>query len=337
MYWGWFEALDRLRRIQGAALDLMMPRAPEASYSVVYREPGVALRRYDGGNPRGPLLLIVPAPIKKAYIWDLDPEVSVVRRCLAVGASVFLADWQPGPPHLGIADFACRLLVACLDAARTERAILLGHSLGGLFAAVFAALHPDRVRGIVLLTAPLNFGGDARVLGRMAAAVAPGAVPDSLPGSFLGLASLNAAPSTFGWERCADGTLSLADARQLRTHLQVERWSLDEFPLPRQLVADLITLIVRQNRFARGTLKIHGRTAGPRGLTAPVLGVIDAHCTLVPPETVLPVLDATGSADKTLLHYERETGVSLQHVGPLVGRRAHASLWPSICRWMQAH
>jgi len=66
-------------------------------------------------------------------------------------------------------------------------------------------------------------------------------------------------------------------------------------------------------------------------------GVIDAHCAVVPPDTVLPVFEAAGSGDKTLLHYEREPGVSLQHVGPLAGPRAHASLWPRIARWMQAH
>jgi hypothetical protein len=43
---------------------------------------------------------------------------------------------------------------------------------------------------------------------------------------------------------------------------------------------------------------------------------------VIPPETVLPFFEAAGGADKTLLHYKREPGVSLQNVGPLVGPRA---------------
>ena len=43
--------------------------------------------------------------------------------------------------------------------------------------------------------------------------------------------------------------------------------------------------------------------------------------------------DAAGSADKLLLRYEGDVGVSLQHVGVLVGRNAHARLWPQITRW----
>jgi polyhydroxyalkanoate synthase len=36
-----------------------------------------------------------------------------------------------------------------------------------------------------------------------------------------------------------------------------------------------------------------------------------------------------------VLHYEGDVGVSLQHVGPLVGRRAHVLLWPKIAEWIE--
>ena len=29
-----------------------------------------------------------------------------------------------------------------------------------------------------------------------------------------------------------------------------------------------------------------------------------------------------------------ETGVGLQHVGPLVGRRVHREIWPGVIGWM---
>jgi polyhydroxyalkanoate synthase subunit PhaC len=35
------------------------------------------------------------------------------------------------------------------------------------------------------------------------------------------------------------------------------------------------------------------------------------------------------------LEYERETAVALQHVGALVGRRAHRRLWPRILDWIE--
>lgn len=337
MNWALFEQLDRARRLQGAMLDVAGLGPVEMPYSVAHRERGLTLRRYADGDASGPTVLIVPAPIKRPYIWDLAPEISVVRRCLAAGARVFLADWQPAPPEYGLEHYAERLILECLDAAGGEPAILLGHSLGGLFAAIFAALHPERVRGLVLLAAPLRFGAHAPAFKRMAAGLEGQDLPESLPGSFLSTASLNAAPGPFGWERWMDGALSLADPSGLRTHLQVERWTLDEFALPRRLVAELVVLIVREDRFARGTLEIDGRRAAPARLVAPLLCVLDPLCRLVPPEAVLPLLEAAGSRDKTVLHYERDVGVSLQHVGPLVSRRAHESLWPRIVRWIEAH
>ena len=36
----------------------------------------------------------------------------------------------------------------------------------------------------------------------------------------------------------------------------------------------------------------------------------------------------------TLLPYDGDVGVSLQHVGLLVGPQAHARLWPEIVRWV---
>lgn len=83
MDWTLFENLDRLRRQQGALLDALGLGPVEAPYREVFRAPGVSLRRYGSGDESGPLVLIVPAPIKRPYIWDLAPEVSAVRRCCA--------------------------------------------------------------------------------------------------------------------------------------------------------------------------------------------------------------------------------------------------------------
>jgi polyhydroxyalkanoate synthase len=335
MDWTLFEQLDRLRRQQGAMLDALGLGPVEAPYREVFRAPGVSLRRYDGGEESGPPVLIVPAPIKRPYLWDLAPEVSAVRRCLARGMRVSLVDWQPAPPEFGLAEYAARLIRECLDAAGAGQAVLLAHSLGGLFAAIFAALHPERVRGLGLLAAPLHFGPEASVFRAMAAALNADDLPDAVPGSFLGMASLQAAPDTFGTARLADALASLADPAAWRTHLLVERWTLDEFALPRRLVAELAREIVGENRFARGTLRIGPRAALPSRIAAPLLCVVDPRCRLVPPATVLPLLEASASGDKTVLHYEGDVGVSLQHVGPLVGRRAHARLWPRILDWIE--
>jgi polyhydroxyalkanoate synthase len=335
MDWKLFEQFDLLRRQQGTLLDALGLGPDEAPYQVAHSAPGVSLRRYGSGAESGPPVLIVPAPIKRPYIWDLAPEISAVRRCLARGMRVCLVDWQPAPPEFGLAEYADRLICECLDAAGAGPGVLLAHSLGGLFAAIFAALHPERVRGLALLAAPLHFGADTPAFSAMVAGLDADALPDALPGSFLSAASLQAAPETFGAERLADALACMADPAAWRTHLLVERWTLDEFAMPRRLVAELATRIVRDDGFARGTLMIGQERAAPARLAAPLLCVVDPRCRLVPPAAVLPLLEAAASPDKTVLRYEGDVGVSLQHVGPLVGRRAHALLWPRILDWIE--
>lgn len=334
--WKMFEGLDSMRRLQGAMLDIFGLGPIETPHETVFSKPGVSLRRYGGEDASGPPVLIVPAPIKRPYIWDLAPGVSVVHRCLVAGSRVFLVEWQQTPQDLGLADYADRLILACVDAIGKTPVTLLAHSLGGLFAAIFSALHPERVRSLVLLAAPLHFAARVGIFARMASELDGNSLPASVPGSFLSFASFRASPETFGWDRSLDLARSLPEAEALLNHLRVERWTLDEFALPRRLVAELAELIAREDRFVQGTLTLRGRQAAPSGILSPLLCVVDPRCRVVPPESVLPFYASVGSTDKTLIHYDGDVGVSLQHIGVLVGREAHRQLWPKILRWTSA-
>jgi polyhydroxyalkanoate synthase subunit PhaC len=150
----------------------------------------------------------------------------------------------------------------------------------------------------------------------------------------LNALSLAASPKSFLWWRWRDLLLSAGDLAALRTHLLVERWTLDEYAMPSALFADVVDLY-REDRFLRGTLRVEGQTAAPRNLTMPVLAVVDPESDLVPPSSVMPFLDALPNRNWTLLHYEGDTGVALRHVGVLAGRNAHSILWPEILAWIR--
>ena len=57
-------------------------------------EPCLTLKAYPAGPDTGPVLLLVPAPIKRAYLWDLASWASVVRQCIATGLRVYLLQWE---------------------------------------------------------------------------------------------------------------------------------------------------------------------------------------------------------------------------------------------------
>jgi polyhydroxyalkanoate synthase len=116
--------------------------------------------------------------------------------------------------------------------------------------------------------------------------------------------------------------------------MAVERWACDELPMARPLFGEVIEKLYREDRFLRGSLSIGGRRVGPELVQAPLLGVVDPHCRLVPPRAVRPFLEAARNAESAIIEYGGEAGVALQHVGMLVGREAHRTLWPTILEWL---
>ncbi len=344
-----YTATDRLRRLLGEGLDAAGLGPLETPYDYVYSETGISLRCYSTGSASNdPVLLIVPAPIKGAYIWDAAPPISVVQRCIEGGCQVYMVEWtRPGScaQDFGLDDYANRLLLKCFNVIQAQTGqpstYLVGHSLGGTFAALCAALHPQRIRGLVLVGTPLNFGRRVAPLDRRVAASPHASVltalKDIVPGSLLDLFALSAAPESFIWYRWLDWLNSLPDPKALRSHLLVARWSLDEAPLAGRLFEEVVEFLYRENRFMRGDLMIGKQKTTPDQVVAPLLTVADENCNVVPPEAVLPFHHAVRGTDTELLWYQGDTGIVFRHVGPLVGRNAHRGLWPQIIRWLHAH
>ena len=334
--------MDEARRRRGRLMDRLGLGPDEAPWTAALEMPGLRLRCYGG---RGAPVLIVPAPIKRGYIWDLQPATSVVRRLLEGGHRVYLTEWLPAGQAergFGLDDYAGRLPLAAADAVAretgTDRLVLAGHSLGGTLAALFASQQPGRVRGLVLVESPLRFGEAAGAFAPLVTAAPPlAAGPDSppVPGSLLNLVSLTAAPEEFQWQRWMDAFVSLADPEASRTHHRVMRWTMDEFALPAPFFRAVLEELYRQDRFCRGTLTVGGRPARPGAVTAPVFCVYDPRSRIIPPDAVLPALDLLGSAAVHTHAYGGDRGVALQHVGTLVGRNAHATLWPEVLGWLR--
>jgi polyhydroxyalkanoate synthase subunit PhaC len=261
----------------------------------------------------------------------------VVLACLQARFRVYVLEWTEDGPDNGLAVYVDELILECAKAIG-EPAILAGHSLGGTFATIFASLHPECVRSLILLEAPLDFSGEdaGSIADRIRIAPPTEALRkvSNYPGTLLNALSLAASPKSFLWWRWRDLLLSAGDAAALRVHLLVERWILDEYAMPSALFADVVDLY-REDRFMRGMLRIKGQTAAPRGVTMPVLAVVDRESDLVPPNSVMPFLDALPNRNWTLMHYEGDTGVALRHVGVLAGRNAHRILWPEILAWIR--
>jgi polyhydroxyalkanoate synthase len=84
-----FRVVDASRRMQGDVLVSFGFGPVESTYRIIASGPYWRLRDYNT-MPRSRSVLIVAAPIKRPYIWDLTPSASAIRRCLGGVAGLSL-------------------------------------------------------------------------------------------------------------------------------------------------------------------------------------------------------------------------------------------------------
>jgi polyhydroxyalkanoate synthase len=338
-----FGIADTLRCAQGHAFGALGLNPNECPYQVIASGAFWRLRDYTK-HDKAQSLLIVAAPIKRPYIWDLAPTASAIRYCLGQDLHVRLLEWLPASRTTGsngLAEYT-EAIGNCVAQISGENAgvnpFLIGHSLGGTLATIFGALAPDSIRGLVLLGAPLCFRpATSRFRDALVSLVPSGLVDaEPCPGSLLSHMSALASPDTFIWSRLADAVLSVTDSHAMELHARVERWALDEVPVPGKLVHQIIEWLYRENLFCQGALKIGDTLVGPQSVSVPTLAVINTADEVAPLDSIKPFIDAMPAKDARIIEYPGEIGVCLQHLGILIGRAAHDQVWPDIISWIDA-
>ena len=117
-------------------------------------------------------VLISYAFFNRYYMIDLHRERSLVRSLLELGLDLYVIDW--GYPRrvdcwLTIDDFVSGHLQDCIDFIGDRHQIdevnLLGICQSGDWSLCYAALNPERVKNLVMVT-PVYFEADHTVLAR---------------------------------------------------------------------------------------------------------------------------------------------------------------------------
>ena len=309
---------------------------------VVHRENKLRLLRYRPrreGLTEGAPVLLVPSLINRHYVLDLMPGKSFAEHLVAAGHDVFCIDW--GTPsdedrYLSFDEIVDGMLGRALRAttsfAGAERAHVLGYCMGGLMAAIHAAVRPSRVASLAAVAAPVRFSDEGLLsawaktpsMDLRAIVDAYGNVPAALMQSSFQLLrpTLAASKAVHLFDRAWDD-------EYLDGYFALDAWGNDPVAFPGEAWLRYIQELYREDRLIAGTFALSGRPVQLRSLVAPTLAITFQHDNIVPFESARLLLDHCGATKKEWLHLQGG------HVGAMVSRAAAKGLWPKISAWFR--
>lgn len=326
------ERLKHLGRGLARAVELVDGATP---HRVAWRSGPVTLRHYAAPERRSavPLVFVMPF-INRFRVVDLEPSSSLVGRLVARGLDVWLVDW--GAPRridagIDFEDYVLRYLPRAVAATGARQVDLLGLCLGGTLSTIFAARHPQLVRRLATLVAPVDFS-DMDLLGlwtrrerfpveRLTAAF--GCMPAALVNQgFLWQRPLAAAlKHGKAWERFDDPAFA-------EFYCLLEGWSQDGVDIPGAAYRRLIGDLYNDNRLATGAFTLRGEPVALSSIRCPVLAAAATDDLICPPRASWALLDLVSSTEKTRLE------VKGGHIAPLVGPKARAALQDPLADWL---
>lgn len=339
----WREVQDTIRRAERWWELCLRPPRVEVGITpkeVVYRENKASLYHYRGEahEVKSIPVLIVYALINRLYILDLIPGRSFVQHLLSNGLDVYAVDWgTPGdedrsiPLDYYIEGYLDRMVKKVMALSGARQISLFGYCMGGTLAAIYAALHPERVRNLVLLTTPINF----EEAGYLARAVDKEYFPldrlvdalGNIPPWFMqaGFKTLNPLGDVAKFYNFYKNML---DESFLENFFAMEKWVNDNVPFPGEAYRKFIRELYQENLLYQGKFTIDGQRVDLRRINAAHLSVVASEDTIVPPKAALCM--------KELISSEDNQAVLLPggHVGVIVGGRALKTTWPRITEWL---
>ncbi len=282
-------------------------------------------------------LLVVYSLINRHYILDLLPKVSVIRQFLENGFDVYATDWTTPSSSLKSMTLE-ELIQKCVGASvKTVQEItgeqkisLFGYCWGGIFTLAYSALHPDKVKNLILHATPVDLEKPNTVIENLTKHVDADNLVDELgnvPGSLINMAFILRNPletvlkysTFFGKPRSSD---------EIMQFFAIETWLYDSRPIIGEIYREIVDKIYKKNLLIKNKLKVGAKTVDLNNLTMPVLNIIGLEDDLVPPESGKYIMCEIPSKDKKLIEFP--TG----HVGLCISKKAHEQLWPEVTKWL---
>ena len=299
----------------------------------------------------------VKTPVLLAYgligrytMADLQEDRSLVRSLLRQGLDLWLVDWgQPNRTErwLTIDDYVDDYIHAAVERVCREtghdKIMLLGICEGGVFTTCYAALHPDKVKGLVLTITPIDFHADRddpdthhgflNLWTRSLERSDIDKLVDTyggLPGEFMSSVFSLMTPMRSLTKYNVDLIDVVDDEAKLMNFLRMEKWLADRPAHPGEAAKQWLKDLYQDNKLVRGEFMLSGRRVDLSKLTAPVLNVFALNDHIIPPTCSRALGEHVGTKDYS------EIELPGGHVGLFVSSKSQGSLSKGISEWLAA-
>lgn len=309
--------------------------------TAVYTEDKITLYHYEPIEKdvhRVPVL-IVYALVNRPYMADIQEDRSLIRGLLAEGVDVYLIDWgyaDASDRYLELDDYINGYIDNCVDFICDKhdlyRINLLGICQGGTFSTCYSAMHPEKVRNLVLTVTPIDFKTPDNTLSRGAQDVDVDQMVDALgniPGDLLNYTFLSMNPYRLTSQKYLDMVQLLDSEVKLRNFLRMEKWIFDSPDQAGETFRQFVKNFFQGNKFINGGLTIGDYEVDLKKITMPVLNVYATKDHLVPPAASKALEKLIGSSDY------QEVAFRGGHIGIFVSGRALAEVPPAIGSWLK--
>jgi len=329
-----FETLKRLGPLEAGAT----PR------DVVYTEDKLTLFHYK--SPAGQRavaaapVLVVYALVNRPYMMDLQEGRSLIRALLDRGLDVYLVDWgypDRSDRFLTLDDYINGYLDRCVDVVRHrnggDRLNLLGVCQGGSFSLCYAALHPEKVAGLITMVTPVDFHTADNLLSQWTREVDVDLLVEALgnvPGELLNWMFLSLKPFQLMGRKYVNMVDALEDERSARNFMLMEKWIFDSPDQAGEAFREFVKTFFQENGFVRGTARVGGQSVDLAKVAMPVLNIYARQDHLVPPDASRALAGLVGTDDYTELPFDGG------HIGIYVSGKSQKTVPPAIADWLAA-